>query len=217
MTVLTWDAAGTRAFETGVDHGVLFPYKDGAYKAGVAWNGLTSVTDSPSGAESNAQYADNIKYMDLRGPEELGATIEAYTYPDEFALCDGTAEPVPGVSLGQQARQKFGFAYRTKVGNDTDGMDAGYKIHIYYGCLANPSEKQYSTVNDSPEGLSFSWEISTDGVATSGYKPIASVTLDSTKLSSAKMKAVEDKLYGTASGESTLPLPAEIITLTRGA
>ena len=218
MTILTWDGTGERKFETGVDRGVLFPMTTGGtYDAGVPWNGLVSVTDSPSGAESNPQYADNIKYLDLRGPEELGGTIEAFTYPDEFGVCDGSFEPTPGLTLNQQGRAKFGFCYRTKKGNDAEGMDAGYLIHIWYGCTANPSEKQYSTVNDSPEALTFSWEVTTDGVATPGRKPVASLTIDSNKLAAAKLKLVTDKLYGTASGMATLPLPSEIITLVSGA
>lgn len=218
MTILTWDGTGERKFETGVDRGVLFPTTTGGvYGAGVPWNGLVSVTDSPSGAESNPQYADNIKYLDLRGPEELGGTIEAFTYPDEFGACDGSFEPTPGLTLNQQGRAKFGFCYRTKKGNDAEGMDAGYLIHIWYGCTANPSEKQYSTVNDSPEALTFSWEVTTDGVATPGHKSVASLTIDSTKLAAAKLKAVEDALYGTAAAESKLPLPAEIITMVSGA
>ena len=218
MAILTWDGTGERKFETGVDRGVLFPMTTGGvYGAGVPWNGLVSVTDSPSGAESNPQYADNIKYLDLRGPEELGGTIEAFTYPDEFGVCDGSFEPTPGLTLNQQGRAKFGFCYRTKKGNDAEGMDAGYLIHIWYGCTANPSEKQYSTVNDSPEALTFSWEVTTDGVATPGRKPIASLTIDSTKLAEAKLKLVEDALYGTAAAEPTLPLPAEIITMVSGA
>ena len=218
MTILTWDGTGERKFETGVDQGVLFPTTTGGvYGTGVAWNGLVSVTDSPSGAESNPQYADNIKYLDLRGPEELGGTIEAFTHPDAFAECDGSVEPTPGLVLNQQGRKKFGFSYRTKKGNDADGMDAGYLIHIWYGCTANPSEKQFSTVNDSPEAVTFSWEVTTDGVATAGRKPVASLVLDSTKLTPAKLKLVTDKLYGTAAATATLPLPAEIITMVSGA
>jgi hypothetical protein len=198
MTQLTWDNVGERRYETGVDRGVLYlPDETGAYDEGYAWNGLTTVTESPSGAESNPQYADNIKYLNLVSAEEFGATVEAYTYPDEFGQCDGTAEPQPGIYLGQQGRRSFGLSYRTQVGNDVDGTDHGYKLHLVYGALAAPSEKAFSTINDSPEAISFSWEVSTTPVQVTGYKPTALLTIDSTKVDPADLTALEDILYGT--------------------
>lgn len=217
MAILTWDDTGKRLFETGVDRGVLFVMGTSAYNKGVAWNGLTSVTESPSGAEANDQYADNIKYLSLMSAENFGGTIEAFTYPDEFGACDGIISPSIGLNLGQQGRKQFGLAYRTKVGNDVSGQDFGYKIHLIYGCLATPSEKQYSTINDSPEAMTLSWEFTSTGVVTGSYKPVASLTVDSTKVTPAKLKSIEDKLYGTASLESTLPLPSEVITMMAGA
>ena len=217
MAILTWDDTGKRLFETGVDRGVLFVMGTSSYNSGVAWNGLTSVTESPSGAEANDQYADNIKYLSLMSAENFGGTIEAFTYPDEFGACDGIISPSVGLNLGQQGRKQFGLAYRTKVGNDVSGQDFGYKIHLVYGCLATPSEKQYSTINDSPEAMTLSWEFTSTGVVTGSYKPVASLTVDSTVATPAKLKALEDKLYGTASLESTLPLPAEVITMMAGA
>lgn len=213
MAALTWDGTGERRFETGVDRGVLFVMGATSYSPGVAWNGLTSVTESPSGAESNPQYADNIKYLNLISAEDFGGTIEAFTYPDDFMACDGGVSPSAGLVLGQQSRKTFGLSYRTKVGNDVAGQDFGYKLHLIYGCLATPSEKQFQTINDSPEAMTLSWEFTTTGVTTPNYKPVASITVDSTKVTPAKLKALEDKLYGTASGTSTLPLPAEVITL----
>lgn len=224
MSKLVWDATGERQFETGVDHGVLFVRDNtGAYPTGVAWNGLTTVTESPSGAESNPQYADNIKYLNLVSAEEFGATIEAFTYPDEFGACDGSAEPEDGVIIGQQARATFGFVYRTKVGNDTEGQDAGYKLHLVYGCLAAPSEKAYATVNDSPEAITFSWEVTTTPVNVTGYKPTASLTIDSTKVDAGHLAELEEILFGldadaTAEPPVTatvprLPLPDEVIAL----
>lgn len=211
---LEWDKTGERRYETGVDHGVLYLRNaSGVYDAGYAWNGLTTVTESPSGAESSAQYADNIKYLNLVSAEEFGATIEAFTYPDQFALCDGTASPVAGVSVGQQARQTFGLAYRTKIGNDVAGDALGYKIHLIYGCLAAPSEKAYTTVNDSPEALAFSWEVSTTPVNVPNLKPTASLIIDSTKVEADALAALEELLYGAAAAAPRLPLPAEIITL----
>lgn len=213
MSKIIWDKAGEHLYETGVDHGVLYPTVNGAYGTGVAWNGLTGVTESPSGAESTGQYADNIKYLNLISAEEFGATIEAFTYPDEFSVCDGSAEPVKGVMIGQQTRRPFGLAYRTLVGNDLMGTEYGYKIHLIYGATASPSERAYSTVNDSPEALTFSWEVTTTPVEVPGYKPTASLTVDSTKTSAANMAKLENILYGTAESEPRLPMPEEVITL----
>lgn len=219
MAALVWDKTGERTYETGVDHGVLFVMKpDGSgYDAGVAWNGLTGVTESPSGAEASAQYADNIKYLTLTSAEEFGATIEAFTYPPEFAPCDGQATPVEGVTVGQQARRKFGFSYRTKVGNDTAGINYGYKLHLIYGATAAPSEREYATVNDSPEAQTLSWEISTDPVevGVDGVTATAQVTIDSTKVDETKLKTLEDKLYGRGSNtpSPTLPTIAEVINM----
>jgi hypothetical protein len=214
MTQLTWDNVGERRYETGVDRGVLYlPDETGAYDEGYAWNGLTTVTESPSGAESNPQYADNIKYLNLVSAEEFGATVEAYTYPDEFGQCDGTAEPQPGIYLGQQGRRSFGLSYRTQVGNDVDGTDHGYKLHLVYGALAAPSEKAFSTINDSPEAISFSWEVSTTPVQVTGFKPTALLTIDSTKVDAADLTALEDILYGTAGDDPRMPLPDEVIDL----
>jgi len=217
MSKLVWDAVGEHLYETGVDHGVLYPQAaDGTYPKGVAWNGLTAVTESPSGAEANDLYADNIKYLSLRSAETFGATVEAYTYPDEFGACDGSAEPATGVKIGQQARTPFGLCYRTIIGNDTELDTHGYKLHLIYGASASPSEKAYNTVNDSPDAITFSWEISTVPVNVTGFKPTACLTIDSTKVDAAKLKAVEDELFGT-DGESgktaRLPLPDEIIAL----
>ena len=216
MPKLTWDDTGKRLYELGVDHGVLYVQDPtGTYPAGVAWNGLVSVTESPSGAESNPQYADNIKYIDLISAEEFGGTIEAFTYPDEFGVCDGTASPSKGLVLGQQTRKRFGMSYRTKIGNDVDQMDHGYKIHLIYGALAAPSEKAYASINDSPEAITFSWEFSTIPVAltTGNYKPVASLAIDSTKVNPAKLALLEAELYGDATNPANLPLPDEIITL----
>jgi hypothetical protein len=218
MASLTWDQVGERTFETGVDHGVLYlPDASGAYEDGVAWNGLTTVTESPSGAESSPQYADNIKYLNLISAEEFGATIEAFTYPDEFAECDGTAVPSPGVTLGQQGRKQFGLCYRTRLGNDTEGTDHGYKLHLVYGAQAAPSEKAYGTINDSPEAISFSWEVTTSPVPVAGYKPTALMTIDSTTVDASDLSDLEDILYGSASVDARLPLPAEVISLFGGA
>lgn len=214
MSKLVWDQTGERFYETGVDHGVLYPVQAGGlYTKGVAWNGLTAVTESPSGAEANPLYADNIKYLNLISAEEFGATIEAYTYPDEFAECDGSAALVPGVFIGQQARKTFGLCYRTVLGNDVDGNDCGYKLHLIYGALAAPSEKGYSTINDSPEAITFSWEVTTTPVNVEGFKPTACVTVDSTKVDAEKLAALEAILYGTESEEARLPLPDEIVTI----
>lgn len=222
MVALTWDDAGKRQYEIGIDHGVLYPMTStGTYGTGVAWNGLTGVTESPDGAEANDMYADNMKYASLRSAETFGATIEAYTFPDEFIPCDGGAEVSDGVVFGQQSRNKFGFSYRTKIGDDVN-QDAGYKLHLVYGATASPSEKSYETINDSPEGMTFSWEITTDPVAVAGHpelKPVASITIDSTKVDKTKLKTLEDKLYGGSSGSTgaTLPLPGEVYTMLKKA
>lgn len=219
MSRITWDDTSKRLYETGVKMGVLYPIQpDGAYTKGVAWNGLTAVTESPSGAEATALYADDIKYLNLMSNEEFGATIEAYTYPDEFAECDGSAALAKGVMIGQQKRKTFGLCYRTTLGNDVEGNDYGYKLHLVYGCLAAPSEKAYSTINDSPEAITFSWEVSTTPVAVTGFKPTSQITIDSTKVDTSKLSALENVLYGTnANGdtgaEPRLPLPDEVATL----
>lgn len=213
MAKLVWDATGARLYETGVKNGVLYVQEGGAYPKGVAWNGLTAVTESPSGAEATPLYADDIKYLNLMSTEEFGATIEAYTYPDEFAVCDGSAEIATGVMIGQQKRKTFGLCYRTTIGNDTDGNAHGYKLHIIYNCLAAPSEKAYATINDSPEAITFSWEVSTTPVAVEGFEPTACITIDSTKVDAGKLAALEAKLYGSESEEAMLPLPDEIAEL----
>jgi hypothetical protein len=213
MAVLVWDQVGERFYETGVDKGVLYIPTAGVYDNGVAWNGLTSVSESPSGAEANAMYADNIKYLNLFSAEEFSATIEAYTYPDEFAQFDGLLTPTPGVTVGQQSRKTFGLCYRTRLGNDTEGDDLGYKLHLIYGCTASPSEKAYSTINDSPEPLTFSWEVSTNPVAVTGGKPTSIITVDSTKVASLDLTALETVLYGTALVDPALPTPDEVIAL----
>lgn len=214
MTALAWDNVGERFYETGVDRGVLYiPTALGVYSTGYAWNGLVSVTESPSGAEANAQYADNMKYLNLISAEEFGATIEAFTYPVQFGQCDGTAMPTPGVSIGQQSRKSFGLAYRTRVGNDVSGADLGYKLHLIYGAMAAPTEKAYTTVNDSPEALTFSWELSTTPVAVPGYKNSAILTIDSTKVDAGKLLDLENILYGTPGVDPRLPLPAEVLSI----
>ena len=213
MAKLVWDQTGERLYETGVKNCVLYIPTDGVYSKGVAWNGITAVNESPSGAEPNPLYADDIKYLNLMSTEEFGASIEAYTYPDEFAQCDGSASIAKGVSIGQQTRKTFGLCYRTTLGNDTEGNDYGYKLHFIYGALAAPSEKAYATINDSPEAITFSWEISTTPVEVTGYKPTASLTIDSTAADPTKLAALEDILYGTEQIEARLPLPNEIATL----
>jgi hypothetical protein len=214
MTVLEWDKAGERLYETGVDRGVLYlPDESGAYEEGVAWNGLTTVTESPSGAESNPQFADNIKYLNLISAEEFGATIEAFTYPEEFAECDGTALVSPGVAVGQQGRRVFGLCYRTRVGNDLEGTDHGYKLHLIYGAQASPSEKAYGTINDSPEAIAFSWEVSTTPVNVANLKATAQMVIDSTKVDASDLSDLEDILYGTVGDDARLPLPDEVIAL----
>lgn len=213
MAKLVWDATGERLYETGVKQGVLYVQEGGAYPKGVAWNGLTAVTESPSGAEATPLYADDIKYLNLMSAEEFGATIEAYTYPDEFGVCNGEAALVEGVSIGQQTRKTFGLCYRTTIGNDIDGNDHGYKLHLIYGALAAPSEKAYATINDSPEAITFSWEVTTTPVNVTGFKPTSYVVIDSTKVDGTKLAALEAKLYGDESTEAMLPLPDEIATL----
>ena len=216
MARLEWDKTGERVYESGVDHGVLYVMDaTGTYGTGVVWNGLTAVTESPSGAEPNPQYADNIKYLNLISAEEFGATIEAFTYPKEFEQCDGGASLAPGITIGQQARRTFGFSYRTKVGNDVEGQDAGYKLHLVYGALAAPSERAFSSINDSPEAITFSWEITTTAVAVEGHKPTAILTIDSTLVDEADLTALEDLLYGPVTGTGTpkLPLPAEVMAI----
>lgn len=222
MTKIMWDRTGDRMFETGVDHGVLYERDQaGEYSTGVAWNGLTTVTESPSGAESNPQYADNIKYLDLISAEQFGATIEAFTYPPEFAKYDGNGVPTPGVHVGQQNRRPFGFCYRTKMGNDVEGSDLGYKLHLIYGATAAPSEKAHATINDSPEAITFSWEISTNPVVVGNiggveYNPTASLEIDSTKVDPTKLAALEDVLYGDADSDPSMPLPADVIAMLSG-
>ncbi len=217
MSKLVWDQTGERFYETGVKQGVLYPQETGGiYPTGVAWNGLSAVTESPSGAEPTPIYADDIKYLNLLSAEEFGATIEAYTYPDEFAQCDGSAEIATGVMIGQQNRKVFGLSYKTTLGNDVDGNDHGYKLHIIYGALAAPSEKGYSTINDSPEAITFSWEITTTPVSVTGFKPTASIVIDSTKVDAADLEALEEILYGTIDNDPYLPLPDEISSLFGG-
>lgn len=220
---LVWDEVGKRNYETGVSKGVLYPYntEEKKYDVGVAWNGLTGVTESPSGAEATPLYADNIKYLNLMSAEEFGATIEAYTYPDEFAACNGEATlmndqtAIEGVTVGQQARKTFGMSYQTKVGTDVDA-EAGYKIHLIYGALAAPSEKAYATVNDTPEAITFSWEVSTTPIEVPGLKPTASITIDSTKVDKAKLAKLEEALYGSETADPKLPTPAELIEIFKG-
>ena len=223
---LVWDKTGEHYYETGVKNGVLYPMSaSGTYPKGVAWNGLTAITESPSGAEATALYADDIKYLNLMSNEEFGATVEAYTYPDEFAECDGSASLTEGVYIGQQARKTFGLCYRTTLGNDSKGNDYGYKLHIIYGAMASPSEKAYSTINDSPDAITFSWELSTTPVAVANFKPTASLTIDSTKVDAEKLATLEEILYGkdgtgedhsTGAVDPRLPLPDEIANLMKG-
>lgn len=216
MTALAWDQVGERFYETGVDHGVLYiPDNTGAYVDGVAWNGLTTVTESPTGAEANAQYADNIKYLNLYSAEQFGATVEAYTYPDEFTQFDGMTTPTPGVVIGQQARKSFGLCYRTKIGNDLN-EDLGYKLHLVYGCTAAPSEKAFNTINDSPEAIAFSWAISTIPVLVTGMRPTSLITIDSTKVDAGPLAALEEILYGSPGVDPALPLPDTVIAMFEG-
>lgn len=218
MSRIVWDETGKRFYETGVRHGVLYPQASGGtYPKGVAWNGLTAITQSPSGAEATALWADDIKYLELRSAEEFGATIEAYTYPDEWMACDGSLEVTTGVTVGQQPRTPFGLCYRTVLGNDTELDNHGYKLHLIYGATASPSEKGYQTINDSPEAITFSWEVTTTPVNVAGLtKPTASLEIDSTKVDATKLAALEDILYGAENTEARLPLPDEVITLLKG-
>lgn len=218
MSKLVWDATGERKYETGVRNGVLYVMGEGGtYPKGVAWNGLTAVTESPSGAEATALYADDTKYLNLISAEEFGATIEAYTYPDEFAECDGSATLAAGVTIGQQPRKTFGMSYRTVYGNDVNNESYGYKLHLIYGAVAAPSEKAYATINDSPEAITFSWEVKTTPVNVTGHKPTASLTIDSTKVDKAKLAKIEEILYGKEEIEARLPLPDEIIQILQAA
>ena len=220
---LKWDQIGERFYETGVDHGVLYPQKNGAYPKGVAWNGLINITESPSGAEDNKMYADNIAYLNIKSAEEFGATVECYYYPDEWAQCNGEAPLVKGVMLGQQRRNSFGMCYRTKIGNDTDGEDHGYKLHLIYSASASPSERSYGTINDSPEAITFSYEITTTAIPIEAkdedgntYKPVASITINSTDLSKEQLEALETILYGEegeGGADPRLPLPDELVTI----
>lgn len=219
MARLEWDKTGERLYETGTDRGVLYVASNGTYPTGVAWNGLTGVDENPSGAEANAQYADNIKYLELRSAEDFGATVTAYTYPDEFEQCDGSAEPATGMYIGQQARKMFGMSYRTKIGNDVDGNEHGYYIHLIYGATASPSQRSYKTVNDSPEPIEFSWEVTTTPVNIAGYKPVAHVRINSTKADPENLAVLESVLYGAnaegnAEGRTaSLPLPDAVKTI----
>ena len=214
MTKIVWDAIGQRLYETGVRNAVLYPQNSaGIYPLGVAWNGITAVTESPSGAESNPLYAGDIKYLNLISAEEFGATIEAYTYPDEFGICDGSESLAIGVKIGQQKRKAFGLCYRTVLGNDIDLTDYAYKLHLIYGAIAAPSEKAFATINDSPEAITFSWEVSTTPVQVTGFKPTASIEIDSSKVDAAKLAILEDILYGTSGADAYLPLPDEIAAI----
>ena len=217
MPRLTWDDLGKRFYETGVKQGVLYPQVGGAYPKGVAWNGLTAVTESPSGAEPTPLYADDIKYLELTSNEEFGCTIEAYTYPDEFKACNGEATLAEGVTIGQQTRVPFGFCYKTVLGNDEKKNDYGYKLHLVYGATASVSEKAFQTINDSPEAITFSWEVTTTPVAVKGFKPTAILTIDSTTIAAEKLIALEDILYGKDEAEARLPLPDEIAELVKAA
>lgn len=217
MAKIIWDESGKKIYETSVDHGVLYRQDEtGKYTTGVPWNGLTGVTESPSGAEASAQYADNIKYLNIVSAEVFGATIEAFTYPEEFYECDGTVTVAKGVTIGQQSRKPFGLSYRTKVGNDTVRQDYGYKLHLIYGALASPSEKGYTTINDSPEAITFSWELTTTPVNVSGHQPTASMVIDSTTIDAEKLAELETILYGTDDVEPRMPLPDEVISIVNG-
>lgn len=209
MSKLEWDTTGERFYETGVDRGILFPFKKGKYQPGVAWSGITAVNENPSGAEDNALYADNIKYLNIKSVEEFAGGIECYTYPDEWAACDGSAELAPGVSISQQKREMFGLSYRTKIGNDEDD-DLGYKIHLVYGCSASVSQKDHQTVNENPEAMTFNYEFTTTPVKVEGFRPTAHLTVDTTKVDKTALEAFEKKLYGSEDGESTLLMPDEV-------
>lgn len=217
MAKIIWDNTGDKLYETGVKNGVLYLQTAGVYSKGVAWNGLTAVTESPSGAEPTNLYADDIKYISLYSAEEFGATVEAYTYPEEFAECDGSASIADGVWIGQQARKPFGLCYTTTVGNDTDGSGFGYKLHLLYGCMASPSEKSYSTINDSPEAITFSWELTTTPTNVTGHKPTACLTIDSTKCDKDRLAELEAILFGSESSEPRMPLPDEIASIMNAA
>ena len=217
MPALVWDQVGDRFYETGVDHGVLYiPDATGVYATGVSWNGLTTVTESPSGAEPTAQYADNIKYLNLISAEEFGATLEAFTYPEEWAQFDGLGVPEDGVFVGQQTRKMFGLSYRTRIGNDVMGDEYGYKLHLVYGCTASPSEKAYNTINDSPEAITFSWEITTTPVPVTGFKPTSLIVVDSGIVDAAALTSLETELYGDVTGTAHLPTPDEVIAIFAG-
>ncbi len=216
MAVLSWDNTGERLYRTGVDRGVLYIPNNGIYDIGYAWNGLTAVTESPSGAEPTALYADNIKYLTLMSAEDYGITIEAYTFPVQFALCDGTAQTSAGVFVGQQPRKPFGFSWRTRLGNDVEGSDFGYEIHLVWGGLASPAERAFETINDTPDAITLSWEVSTTPVSATGYKPVASMTIDSTKVTAAALTQLENALYGTAGPSPRLPSPDEVIAMFTG-
>ena len=216
MARMNWDSTGQRIYENGVDRAVLFPMtSSGTYEKGVPWNGLTGYTESPSGGDANAKYADNIKYAVLRSAEELGATIECFAFPPEFEPCDGRAVPVAGVTIGQQKRKSFGFCCRTLIGNDVDGDDFGYKLHLIWNATAGPAERGYGTVNESPDPATFSYELDTTPVAVTGYKPTACMTIDSTKVNASKLAVLEDALYGTATANPYLPSPDEVIAMLR--
>lgn len=216
MARLIWDEVGQRFFETGVKNGVLYVQNnDGSYANGVVWNGLTAITESPSGAEETPLYADDVKYLTLRSAEEFGATIEAFTYPEEFEQCDGSAQIAEGITIGQQARKAFGLCYRTAVGNDIQGQEFSYKLHIIYGCTVAPSEKSYSTINDNPEAITFSWELSTVPVPVDGFKPTASLVIDADKVDAGKLQLLENALFGDAENEATLLLPNQIMELMK--
>ena len=211
---IVWDKTGERFYETGVDRGVLYVQDDqGNYPKGVAWNGLISVTESPTGAEPTPLYADNIKYLNLTSVEEFEATIEAYTYPEEFEECDGSAELAPGITIGQQPRKAFGLCYRTKLGNDLEGDDYGYKLHLIYGAKAAPSEKGYETINDSPDAITFSWDITTTPVPVTGFKPTSILVIDSTKVDHDTLVELEEILYGSEEEDARLPLPDEVLAI----
>lgn len=216
MSRITWGTVGEHFFETGVKNGVLYPQNStGVYQKGVAWNGLTAVNENPSGADPNDLYADDDKYLTLRSKETFGATIEAYTYPDEFMVCDGSAQLAEGITIGQQNRTAFGLCYRTAIGNDTNGTDYGYKLHLIYGATVSPSSKNYATINDNPDAITFSWEVTTTPVPVEGFRPTATVVFDSTKLDAGKMSAVENALYGTVSEEAKLPSIEELLALVQ--
>jgi hypothetical protein len=214
MTVLTWDATGEREYETGVDKGVLYTIgTDGQYSVGTAWSGLTEIDEKPGGAGTTPQYADNQIYVNLTAAETFAGTIKAFTFPDEFLECDGTVQPTPGVAVGQQTRKTFGLAYRTLIGNDTDGQDHGYKLHLAYGCQAAPSEKDYATVNDSPAAIAFSWDFTSTPVQVTGLKPTSLITIDSTQVDATALQSLEALLYGGADAEASLPLPDAVLAL----